>query len=1275
MSIECGLPTVSVWQLLKEAYNLLKDPVVYAMSSKSFFDSLKEEVGKLENEARRVEALAQAARNNLRNLNEVFTEWKKRADKASEDARNRWEAFEDSKSCCYGRLPNPYCHYKFSTEAEAEIKVIQDLAQESIRFRGVDDICLVGPAPAPTSARREGKDVVQPTTAAASISSASMSVKLRDRGVFESRASMIRNIMDALADNSKSVVGVYGMGGVGKSTLLNEVKRILSEGKLFDWVAKADVSKNPDNETIQGEIAAGLELTDMETKKIISVRAELLRNRLEKEEKEKKKVLIILDNLWEGLDLNKVGIPCGDDNKARGCKLLLTSRDLNVLQRGMGCDKAFPLGGLLEEEARALFERLVGDKVHQDEFRPLVNEALDRCAGVPFLIIAMAKRFKNAKSFEWKDALSKMDKFVDRENNGLIGDMLKWSYDKLEPEVKALLRLCVVSSVSKPSLDDLVRYGFGLGLFEQVGSLEEATNRLRSHIRALQASALLLDSEDVEGFKIHDLVCEFVASVSWRDHHPLLMLEDKVKSVTELPKDKLKNCEAMCFPNMKELPQELNCPELRILLLSTNDDSLPIPDDYLPIPDSYFNSMRNLMVLNLIGIRLTCSPSPFQSLVNLHALCFQDCSFEDVAILGNLKGLQILSIVDSEIQRLPKEIGQLVELRLLELSRCSNLEIIEPGVLESLTNLEELYMEHSFDQWNAVEQTPATNASLIELNNMKNLRTLYVSIPNPSALPRHLDVEKLTKYKIRIGDAWRWSVYKGSRTLELELNSKSDILWEKCIQSVLCKTNDLFLKDLNRIEQSICRLSQEGFPQLKHLEVEDSSSLHYILDCSSLPTFKALESLLLKCLINLEKICHNRISIESFSTLKVVQVESCDKIEVLFPRSVVRRLPYLEKIKVKGCRLMRGIVEADDGHGKLELPKLRVLKLHELPNIQNFITACSAPSSSTSNDQVGTQIAFLNGRQVAFPSLETLEVNGLDNVGFMFSPSVVKSLANLRKLAVNNCKKMKAIIMEEEGLGVEISETLSFPMLTDLLLTNLGRWTSFFLKKCRSPDRVQSCSSVLFNREVSFPFLDSLTIEGLLNLKEIWSDESPLESSNLRSLKVVRCESLLKVISSKSLVKLHKLQTLSINDCSLVQEIFYLEGPSTNGDVETLSELTTLELNKLGSLRRIWKENPSGIVSFHKLQEFKLDGCDKLEFIFFPSMVNSLAQPRDLTVSNCKKMEAIIAEEERLGMEISKTLAFSMLTNLRLDRLESLKCFSRRKCKINFFFLLLKIFV
>ncbi|KAL3729816.1 hypothetical protein ACJRO7_026889 [Eucalyptus globulus] len=925
-------PVVGIgWDVLKSYVVVpIERGFGHVICSKRFADRLRGEVQNLENEDQRVKILADEARRNVRKLLDVFTTWKASAEKALEEARELLDDFEKAtNTCCYGTLPDPKSRYQFSRKAEGKIEAIKQLTQKCIRFNGLNDISFIDPA---------------------FTSSALTSMKLGDDGVFESRALMIRNIMGALADNTNSVVGVYGMGGIGKSTLLLDVERKVSEEKSFHWVAKAEVSENPDIKTIQGEIADALGLNEIKNKETISGRAKLLHGRLKDEEREKKKVLIILDNLWEGLDLNKVGIPCGHDNKVMGCKLLMTSRDRDVLRRKMGCDKDFLLGELEEEDAKRLFEKLVGAKVHDDQFKPLVNVALGKCAGVPFLIVAMAKRFKDANLSEWKDTLKKVEKFKDKEINDSKHQMLQWSYEKLEEEVKSLLQLCVVYGISKPSLENLVRYSIGLGLFQEASSMEEARNRLSSHIRTLQASSLLLDSEDAYGFKIHDLVHEFVASVASRDHS-FFVLKDKDKSITELRKSKLESYRAICFlyVDMKELPKELDCPDLHIFLLFTNNKSLKVPD-------SLFHSMTKLMVLNLTGIHLTYLPSsPFQLLENLHSLWLDCCYLDNVAVLGKLKGLQILSFTNSNIHRLPREIGQLAELRLLDLNHCQ-LQIIEPGVLQNSIKLEELYMKNSFNQWNIVDQTPPANASLIELNHMNNLHTLHVSIPNPKVLPEDLNLEKLSKYEIQIGNvSYRWSECKGSRILKLKLDPLDDVPLKGCIQSILGKTDDLFLDKLGRNEQSICELSQKGFPELKHLQVMNSASIHCIHQSPSHTHFKMLESLLLKNLINLDKLCNSHISSKSFSTLKAVEVARCDKMEVLFPLSVVGGLPQLEEIKVIDCKQMRGIVDADDG-GKVELHNLRVLELCDLPNIKSFFAIGTAPLSSALYDQVGTQL-------------------------------------------------------------------------------------------------------------------------------------------------------------------------------------------------------------------------------------------------------------------------------------------------------------------------------
>ncbi|XP_056159279.1 uncharacterized protein LOC115691921 [Syzygium oleosum] len=1361
-----------LWDVLKYVVVRIKRQFGYVMSSKSYVNDLQEEVQKLANESQRVHILAEVASNNLRNFYGGFTEWQTNAENALKEARDLLGIFEQaSKTCCYGTLPDPNCRYRFSRQAKVKIEAIRQLAQKCSEFKELNDISFSDPAPgnvtAPTPARSEGKDIVQSTTTTTSTSSSSTSITLKDDGLFESRVSIIRDIMEALADNSNSVVGVHGMGGVGKSTLLADAERRIKEEKLFDWITKADVSENPDIKRIQGEIAYWLGLSDIKKEDDVSLRAKLLRERLEDEERKKKKVLIILDNLWEQLNLKLVGIPCGNDNKVSGCKLLLTARDQRVLRREMRCDKDFLLGELKEEEAKRLFKTMVGGKVHV-EFEPLMDEALRISAGLPFLILAMAKLFIDTSLSECKDALKQIE---NKEISEVINKTLQLSYDHIKSkDAKSLLRLCAVYGVSEPSLENLVRYGVGLGLFGEDSSMEDARNRLSSLIHTLQASSLLLHNEE-DGFKIHDLVRGFVASVTSRDD-PLLVLKDNKKSVVELPKDKLKSCTAICFPyvDMKELPEELDCPELRIFLLFTNNESLKVPD-------SLFSTMRKLMILNLIGIRLAHSPSSFQLLEKLHTLCLDGCSIDDVTILGELKGLRILSFLSSKIQRLPKEIGQLTELRLLDLTNCRQLEIIEPGVLGNLIKLEELYMLESFHHWNVVDQTPPTNASLIELNNMKNLCTLHVFILDSSVLPQDLNVEKLTKYLIRIGELWRWSRHKGSRTLEIKLNPISNILHTGCIRTALDKIDDLYLDGLNGIEQSICELSPEGFPKLKYLHVQNNPSIHYIIGRLSLPAFKMLESLLLDNFINLEKICHGHISSMSFRTLKVVLVKSCPKMEVLFPLSLLRKLPQLEEIRVIDCNFMREIVEADD-HGKVELRNLHKLELHNLPNIKNFVTARTAPLSSTLDGQVGTQVAFFNGQQVSIPSLESLslsglpklkslwsdefplglsnlrsltigsckslskvinskslvklhklhtltiyhcdsveeifdldvpnasgnvetlfelttlklnyleslrhiwnknaceivrfhnlqrlEVSGCDNLLFMFFSSMVESLAKLRDLKVHNCDKMEAIIMEEEGSRMETLETLAFPLLTNLELSDLESLTCFSRGKCsrkvRSQDHVKSRFNVLFDQEVSIPSLEYLSMSKLSNLKYLWSDEFPLGLSNLQSLVISSCKSLSKVINSELLVKLHKLHTLTIKYCDSLEEIFYLDVPNASGNVGTFSELTTLKLSYLVSLRHIWNKNPCEIVRFHNLQQLKVSQCDNLWFIFFPSMVKSLAKLRVLEVRYCNKMEAIIMEEEGSRMETSETLAFPMLTHVELSNLESLTCFSRGKC-------------
>ena len=139
-----------------------------------------------------------------------------------------------------------------------------------------------------------------------------VTTKNMDWVTFDSRMSTMKELMESLQDANINKIGVWGMAGVGKSTLVREVASQVKKENLFDEVAIATVTQRVDysgKKRIQGEIADELGIKLDDKKETLSGRASLLRTRLTKHET--KKILVILDDIWEKLGLNEIGIPCG----------------------------------------------------------------------------------------------------------------------------------------------------------------------------------------------------------------------------------------------------------------------------------------------------------------------------------------------------------------------------------------------------------------------------------------------------------------------------------------------------------------------------------------------------------------------------------------------------------------------------------------------------------------------------------------------------------------------------------------------------------------------------------------------------------------------------------------------------------------------------------------------------------------------------------------------------------------------------------------------------
>ncbi|PNX68988.1 CC-NBS-LRR resistance protein, partial [Trifolium pratense] len=167
-----------------------------------------------------------------------------------------------------------------------------------------------------------------------------------------------------------------------------------------------------------------------------------------------------------------------------------------------------------------------------------------------------------------------------------------------------------------------------------------------------------------------------------------------------------------------------------------------------------------------------------------------------------LQNLKILRLWQCSMIKLPRQIGKLTQLRMLDLSN-SGIEVVPPNILSSLIRLEELYMGNTSINWEDVTSTTQNeNASIAELGKLPNLIALELQIRETWMLPRDLQLmfEKLERYKIVVGDVWEWSDIKDGSLKTLKLKLGTNIHLEHGIKALIKGVENLYLDDVDGIQ-------------------------------------------------------------------------------------------------------------------------------------------------------------------------------------------------------------------------------------------------------------------------------------------------------------------------------------------------------------------------------------------------------------------------------------------------------------------------------------------
>ena len=764
----------------------------YLFCYNSNLAELEDQVEKLDDKRRRLHRSVNEAEMQGNGIEDDVQKWLKRADGISQEVEKFIEDEKNAKKrCCKGLCPNLVSRYKLSRQAKKKALDIKK-SQEGSNF---ETISYLLPPPGARSAALPGG--------------------YED---FESRNPELEKIMESLRCDDVKMIGVWGMGGVGKTTLVKQVTRLAKQENLFATEIYIDVSWTREADKIQQGISdIQQQIADMLCLKLEGVakpvRAGKLMQRLKKEkEQEEEKILIILDDIWSEINLEEVGIPFKDDQSK--CKLVLVSRNEHLLSRGMGTQKCFPIRLLQEEEEWRLFTKTIGDSVEgNNELRPIAIEVVKECGGLPIAIVTVANALKDESVDVWKNALHELRTSASTSIYGveeMVYACLELSYNRLKDDkVKSLFLLCgCLSYYGDISMDVLLARAMGLDFFDDIELLEQARHRLVALVRTLKASSLLLDgeddgdasrvgtsrllfmdAEDNKSVRMHNLVRDVARNIASKDPYRFVVRED-------VPLEKWSETDESKFISLyckvvHKLPHRLVCPKLQFFLLQSNSPSLNIPD-------KFFKGMNQLKVLALSGIHFTTIPSTLQSLANLRSLCLERCELEDIVIITELKKLQVLSMVGSSIQQLPQEMAKLTNLRLLDLNYCRKLKVIPRNILSNMSGLECLFMKSSFSQWAAEENNDGeSNVCLSELNDLHHLTTIEVEIPNVKLLPEEDKFfQNLTSYAIFIGNfEWQEKIYKRSKTLRLKAGDGS-LFFRNGMGKLLEKIEELELRGL-----------------------------------------------------------------------------------------------------------------------------------------------------------------------------------------------------------------------------------------------------------------------------------------------------------------------------------------------------------------------------------------------------------------------------------------------------------------------------------------------
>ncbi|KAH0649350.1 hypothetical protein KY285_034598 [Solanum tuberosum] len=846
---------------------------------------------------------------------------------------------------------------------------------------------------------------------------------------FTSRKPTMDEIMNALKDEGRSIVRVHGIRGVGKSYMVKALASRALKERTFDQVVVSFVSQNFDLRKIQGDIAHGLGV-QLTSSTEVEDRAKELKDILI----DHSNILLILDDLCQTIDLSDIGIPQYSENCK--CKILITTRQMNVCGH-LDTRDTISINVLSGDDPWTLFTQKAGDKVKQAGFEEIGKKIVEECKGLPIALSTVGSALRNKELTYWETATtclqsSNAASIQEDDLNSVIRKCIELSYDYLPTDLcKRFFLMCSFfpEDYNIP-METLTRYCMGLALIPNM-SVKEARRVIHQTVHVLKASCLLLDGDKEETVKMHNFIRDILTQLGI-NQQPMSVVKAGL-ALKDWPRDTLRSSRraiSVMSNDIECLHDDPDFPETEMLLLQNNESLNQVPREF-------FAHMTALKVLDFTGaILINSLPSSAQRLSLLCMLSLDNCtSLEDVSLIGGLSNLEILSLRESKFASLPETFANLKELRILDIT-LSHCEEVRPGIISSMTKLEELYMQGCFADWE--KGNGQNRANFQELLTLNYLTIIQVDLADVKCLPPD---------NINLAPNWEtFDVCVNASEWRRVMNARGPSSYRGLATSVpLREFPNWFTQAVSRKTDKLsyqnCILEEyqpENFDGVKFLCVEQ-----YVQPCNNgaqliklengfpnQPVFPNLEKLDIHQMQYIEGLYAEDLPSGSLHKVKTLGVHECPNLrDALLPPNLIKRMPNIEEIQTTG-----NSIEAVFRFEGLTVQggQLRKLKRLILQNLSQLTTLWKGPSEI-----------------VIFHRLEVVKVSRCQKLKYIFPYSICDFLCYLQVLWLEDCKSLEQVIGDnrDENRVHAAPQDIILPRLRDLVLGNLPCLTDFFTRK------------------------------------------------------------------------------------------------------------------------------------------------------------------------------------------------------------------------------------